>query len=142
QRDYVEKQKQEKGAREQAEREKAEVRKKLQEQMAQKQEESRKQAEAEKKGMLAQSQKNEQQLAKRREQLTASIVRAKAKIEEQEVAPIGTAVKYAVSPHTLHIAAATMKGSRPMMVIDGVSGPAFDELIWVPGQRFEVIDEL
>jgi hypothetical protein len=142
QRDYVEKQKQEKAAREQAEREKAEVQKKLQEQMAQKQEESRKQAEAEKKGMLAQSQKNEQQLAKRREQLTASIVRAKAKIEEQEVAPIGTAVKYAVSPHALHIAAATMKGSRPMMVIDGVSGPAFDELIWVPGQRFEVIDEL
>lgn len=140
--DYVEKQAKERAAQEQAAREKAELEANLQRQLAQKQEESRKQAQEEQKRSVAQGQQQEQDLHKKRAQITGTIVRTKAKIEEQEMAPTGTAVKYAVSPHALHIAAATLKGSRPLMVIDGIPGPTFDELIWVGGRRFEAIDKL
>jgi hypothetical protein len=141
-RDYVEKQKQEQAKRDEVERQKAEVQKRLQDQMAQKQEESRRQAQEEQKGKVAQGQQKAQEVTKKHQEIVAKIIRTKAKIEEQEVAPIGTAVKYAVSPHALHIAAATLKGSRPFMVVDGVSGPAFDELIWVQGRKFEAVDKL
>jgi hypothetical protein len=138
----IEKKKQEQAARDEVERQKAEVQKRLQEQMAQKQEESRRQAQEEQKGKVAQGQQKAQELTKKRQEIVAKIVRTKAKIDEQEVAPTGTAVKYAVSPHALHIAAATLKGSRPFMVIDGIAGPAFDELIWVSGRKFGPIDKL
>jgi hypothetical protein len=136
QRDYVEKQKQEQAARAKAEQEKVDIQNKLQQQMAQKQEEERKRVEAEKRGKVVQTQQKEQELTKKRQQLAGSIVRTKAKIEEHEIAPTGTAVKYAVSRHALHIAATTMKGSRPVMLIDGVPGPQFDDLVAVGGEKF------
>ena len=135
-RDYLEKQKQEQAARAQAEQEKVDIQNKLQQQMAQKQEEERKRVEAEKRGKVVQTQQKEQELTKKRQQLAGSIVRTKAKIEEHEIAPVGTAVKYAVSRHALHIAATTMQGSRPVMLIDGVPGPQFDDLVAVGGEKF------
>jgi len=69
--------------------------------------------------------------------LSASGLRCEIKVEEQEVGPTGPTVKYAVSPHALHIASATLQGSRQVMVIDGVAGPKFDELVWVRGTRHE-----
>jgi len=136
QRDHIEKQKQEQAARAKAEQEKVDLQNKLQQQMAQKQEEERKRVEAEKQGKVVQAQQKEQEVAKKRQQLAGSIVRTKAKIEEKEIAPTGTAVKYAVSRHALHIAATTMKGSRPVVLMDNVPGPQFDDLVAVSGEKF------
>jgi hypothetical protein len=127
--DYLEKQAKQQAAREQAEREKANLKADLQRQMAQKEEESRKQAEEEQRSKFSQVQQKAQESTNKRQQIVATIVRTKAKIEEAELAPAGSSVKYKVSPHAIHLAAATLKGSRPMMVIDGVAGPTFDELI-------------
>lgn len=69
------------------------------------------------------------------------LTRAEVKIEEQEVGPTGSAVKYAISPKGLRLATATLKGSRPIILMDGVPGPAFDELIWVKGQQFEHVQQ-
>ena len=137
-RDYLEKQKQEQAARAKAEQEKVDIQNKLQQQMAQKQEEERKRVEAEKQGKVVQAQQKEQEQTKKRQQLAGSIVRTKAKIEEHEIAPTGTAVKYAVSRHALHIAATTMKGSRPVVLMDGVPGREFDDLVAVGGEKFSV----
>ena len=135
--DYLEKQATERAAQEQAAREKAKLEANLQQQMAQKQEESRKQAQEEQEGKVGHAQDKEKQLSDKRQQIAAVIVRTKAKIEEQDLAPTGTAVKYKVSSHAIHLAAATLKGSRHIMRIDGVSGPPLDELIWVNGSAFQ-----
>jgi WD40 repeat protein len=75
--------------------------------------------------------------------MTAGLVaRAGVKIEEQEVAPTGAAVKYAVSPRAVHLAAAMLQGSRHVVLIDGVPGPKFDDLIWIKGQKFEHLNQM
>jgi len=51
------------------------------------------------------------------------------KIEEQVVGPVGSSVSYAVSPHGVHLASVTMQGSRSVVVVDGVAGPKFDQLL-------------
>jgi hypothetical protein len=63
-------------------------------------------------------------------------------VEQQEVAPTSAEVKYAVSPHALHLAAATLRGSRHVMLIDGVPGPKFDELVWVKGEQFQAFTQM
>src|ERR1700716_592659 len=56
---------------------------------------------------------------------------AEAKVEEQEVGPVGAPqdVKYVVSPHDVHLATVFRKGSRMVVTLDGVAGPKFDEII-------------
>ncbi|HUK81694.1 MAG TPA: hypothetical protein VLZ12_03590, partial [Verrucomicrobiae bacterium] len=56
---------------------------------------------------------------------------ADAKVEEQEVGPVGTLqdVNYVVSPHGVHLASVARKGSRMNVIVDGVAGPKFDEII-------------
>lgn len=71
-----------------------------------------------------------------------SALQAATTTEDQEVAPMGADVKYAISPHGLHIAAATMKGSRKIILMDGVAGPVLDELVWIKGQKFEYFNQL
>jgi hypothetical protein len=129
--DIIEQQKKKQAEAEAAERAKAAVQEKLRQQMAQKQQES---LTAEKEGQklqIARAKQKQQQLQAKREQFAGTIVRTKAKIEEQEVAPTGSAIKYAVSPHAVHVATATLKGSRPLILMDGIPGPTFDELVWV-----------
>src|SRR5712691_6782458 len=53
-----------------------------------------------------------------------------------------TAVKEATGPHGLHRAAATMKGSRRAMEIDGTAGPVFDELIWIQGEKLQNFNQM
>ncbi len=114
----------------------------LRRQMAQKREESRRAAAEENEHKVAVIQHKQQVVRARRAQIAAKIVRIKAKVDAQDIAPTGPAVKYAVSPHALRLAAATLKGSRSVILIDGVPGPAFDELIWVPGRTFDRIDRM
>ena len=120
----------------------AKLQENLRRQMAQKQEESRRAAAGEQAEKLAINQQNQQAVRARNAQLAAKIVRSKAKIEAEDIAPTGSAVKYAVSPHALHLAAATLKGSRSVILMDGVPGPVFNELIWVKGPRFNRIDRM
>ena len=55
-----------------------------------------------------------------------------AKVEEQEVGPASQNpqdIRYVVSPQGGHLAAVARKGSRMVVIIDGVAGPKFDEII-------------
>jgi hypothetical protein len=58
-------------------------------------------------------------------------VAADAKIEEQDVGPVAQPqdVKYVVSPHGGHLATVAHKGSRMVVIVDGVAGPKFDEIV-------------
>lgn len=69
-------------------------------------------------------------------------LRADVNVEQQEVAPTSAEVKYAISSHGFHVAAAAMKGSRKVILVDGVAGPLLDELVWVKGQKFEYFNQL
>jgi hypothetical protein len=129
---YQEQERKKQAAREAVERTKAEQQEKLRQQIAQKRQEDLQAHEKENERKVAQAQQKQKEVQARRQRLAANIVRTKAKIEQQDVAPAGVTIKYAVSPHGLHIAAATLKGSRAQILMDGVPGPEFDELIWVP----------
>src|SRR5207248_790457 len=131
-----------KAEREAAERAKAELQANLDRQMAQKREEDRRTNEEQKKRSLAEAQQRQQQKQARLKQFAGKIVRTKAKIEEQEIAPMGATIKYAVSPHALHVAAATLKGSRAQVLMDRVPGPALDELLWINGRKFEPVQQM
>ncbi len=120
-----------------AARAKAQLQANLDRQMAQKQAEDLRAAADEKKRKLAEAQQKKQQKRATLEQFAATIVRTKAKIiEEKEVAPVG-ATNYAVSPRGMHVAAVTLKGSRTQVLMDGVPGLTFDELIWTGGRTFK-----
>jgi hypothetical protein len=110
----------------------ADLQEKLRQQLAQKQEESRKAEAEENNRKLAQVRQKQEAIRAKHQQMATAIIRTKAKIEEeQEVAPTGSTIKYAVSPRGLHIATATLQGSRSLIMMDGIPGPTFDELIWV-----------
>ena len=52
-----------------------------------------------------------------------------AKVDEQVVGPVNDSAKYSVSPHGVHLGTATAKGSRVNVIVDGVTGPRFDEIV-------------
>jgi len=56
----------------------------------------------------------------------ATIPRAFA--DEQVVGPVADSAKYVVSPRGVHLATVTGKGSRFIVIVDGVAGPKFDEI--------------
>src|SRR5205823_7193896 len=131
-----------KAEQEAAARTKAELQANLDRQMAQKQADDRRAKEEENQRNLAAAKERQQQKQARLKQFAGKIVRTKAKIEEQEVAPMGATIKYAVSPHALHVAAATLKGSRAQVLMDRVPGPALDELLWINGRKFEPVQQM
>jgi hypothetical protein len=54
---------------------------------------------------------------------------AEPKVEEQVVGPVADNAKYFVSPHGAHLATVMAKGSRINVIVDGVAGPKFDEIV-------------
>jgi len=54
---------------------------------------------------------------------------ADLKVETFDVAPSGQWVACAISPHGVHTAALVKKDNRYAILLDGVEGPAFDELL-------------
>ena len=60
--------------------------------------------------------------------LTAVNCNADVKVDEQMMAPAGW-IGAAVSTHGVHVAVLAMKGSRSVVLVDGVEGPKFDQLI-------------
>jgi dipeptidyl aminopeptidase/acylaminoacyl peptidase len=134
---YEAQQAKKKAEQEAAARAKAEREENLRQQMARKQQESLLAQEKEKQRKVIEANQRAQQAKAKREQFAATIVRTKAKIiEEKEVAPAG-ATNYVVSPRGLHVAAVTLKGSRTQVLMDGVPGPTFDELILTGGRTFK-----
>jgi hypothetical protein len=59
----------------------------------------------------------------------SAAVAADAKVEGQEVGPVGQDVKYVVSPRGVHLGSVARKGSRMIVIVDGVAGPKFDEIV-------------
>lgn len=55
------------------------------------------------------------------------------KVEEQVVGPAKQGNFYSVSPRGAHLATVTQKGSRFVVVIDGVEGPKFDDVVTLDG---------
>jgi dipeptidyl aminopeptidase/acylaminoacyl peptidase len=55
------------------------------------------------------------------------------KVEEQVVGPAKQGNFYSVSPRGAHLATVTQKGSRFVVVIDGVEGPKFDDVLNLDG---------
>ncbi len=52
-----------------------------------------------------------------------------ATVEEKTVGPAAPDAKYVVSPRGVHLATVARKGSRVAVVLDGVDGPRFDEIL-------------
>lgn len=69
--------------------------------------------------------------------LLGSALSAAVKLEEQVVgpAPDPALPAYKISDTGVRYATLTMKGSRSLIVIDGVDGPLFDELLATTGER-------
>ncbi|MEO8224722.1 MAG: hypothetical protein ABI661_07930 [Gammaproteobacteria bacterium] len=62
--------------------------------------------------------------------LTPAAARARqAKVDEQTVAPNEQGLAYTISPKGVHLTAITQKGTRWVVLRDGVPGPLFDQLI-------------
>ena len=61
--------------------------------------------------------------------VTSAVVSAEVKVEEQVVGPVAQDVKYVVSPRGVHLASVARKGSRVIVIVDGVEGPKFDEIV-------------
>lgn len=73
--------------------------------------------------------------------LTSGVTFADVKIEEQELAPAGQWLGFALSPRGAHVAVLAMKGSRYVVLIDGVEGgPKIDQMLTLDGQPFFVGD--
>lgn len=58
---------------------------------------------------------------------------AKTTVESQVLLTAEPGVQYAVSAKGQHVAAVALRGSRQVLVHDGVDGPRFDEVLTVPG---------
>ena len=58
------------------------------------------------------------------------------KIEEQVLAPVGESSTYFLSQRGVHLACVTNKGSRSIVIVDGVEGPKFDQLLLCNGQPY------
>jgi len=57
------------------------------------------------------------------------------KVDEQVMAPAGW-IGAAVSAHGVHVAVLALKGSRNVVLIDGVEGPIFDQLLEGGGRTY------
>ena len=55
------------------------------------------------------------------------------KVEEQVVGPAKPGNLYVVSPRGAHLATVMQKGSRFVVVLDGVEGPKFDDVLSLEG---------
>lgn len=59
----------------------------------------------------------------------STIATAAASVDQQVVGPVGEKDKYIVSRRGGHLATVSPKGSRVTVVVDGVVGPRFDEIV-------------
>ena len=59
----------------------------------------------------------------------SAVALADAKVEEQPLSPDQDAIGCAISPHGAHAAVLVVKGSRFVVLIDGVEGPRIEELL-------------
>jgi hypothetical protein len=66
----------------------------------------------------------------------SAVVSAEIKVDEQVMAPAGRWIGATVSPHGVHVAVLALKGSRNVVLIDGVEGPPFDQLLDVRGHTY------
>jgi hypothetical protein len=57
----------------------------------------------------------------------------RAAVEEQVIGPSAPEVQYIVSDRGAHLAAVTRKGSRLVVMVDGVAGPRFDQIVFPVG---------
>src|SRR5258708_5557923 len=62
-------------------------------------------------------------------------VSADVKVDEQVMTPSGW-IGAAVSAHGVHVAVLALKGSRNVVLIDGVEGPIFDQLLEGGGRLY------
>src|SRR5665213_1797939 len=60
--------------------------------------------------------------------LTASLASAQAKVEQQPLGPDGDSIGCSISPHGGHVAVLAIKGSRFVVLLDGVEGPKIEAL--------------
>ena len=67
--------------------------------------------------------------------LTVLNCNADVKVDEQVMAPSGW-IGAAVSAHGVHVAVLALKGSRNVVLIDGVEGPIFDQLLESGGRLY------
>ena len=51
------------------------------------------------------------------------------KVESQVLLPPEPGMQYSISPKGLHLAAVVLRGSRQVLVHDGVDGPRFDRVL-------------
>jgi hypothetical protein len=63
-----------------------------------------------------------------------TLSRSAGHVEEQMVFAGDPGSSFAISPRGQHVAGRTLKGSRTVMMYDGVAGPPFDEIPGVPGE--------
>jgi len=59
----------------------------------------------------------------------SAAARADAKVEQQVLGPDGESIGGAISPHGAHVAVLAAKGSRFVVLLDGVEGPKIDALL-------------
>lgn len=62
---------------------------------------------------------------------TLAAAMQKAKVESQVLLTAEPGVQFAISPKGQHVAAVVLRGSRQVVVHDGVDGPRFDEVLSV-----------
>src|ERR1700681_1286815 len=60
------------------------------------------------------------------------------KVESQVVATGEPGMRFIVSPRGAHMAVITQKGSRFVVLVDGVPGPLFDEMVQLDGTTSQV----
>jgi hypothetical protein len=58
-----------------------------------------------------------------------TVVAQRAKVDSQVVAPNEQGLAYSISPKGAHLVAITQKGTRWVVLHDGVAGPVFDQII-------------
>jgi hypothetical protein len=63
-----------------------------------------------------------------------AISRSAAHVEEQVVLAAEAGTSFNISPRGQHVAARMLKGSRTVMVLDGVAGPPFEEIPGIAGE--------
>ena len=76
--------------------------------------------------------------------LSATTVAA-PNVEEQIVGPLADGAKYAISPRGGHFAMSAAKGSRVNVIVDGVAGPRYDEIViptttWIDPRPYAHVD--
>lgn len=68
--------------------------------------------------------------------LAMATATAAVKVEETVVATVQPGAAYVISPAGQRLATVTMKGSRHVILVDGVAGPLFDQKFQIDGKPF------